>query len=820
MNNLSRQTFPLPLGRAGVGPKLLMALLASVVCLTLQAREKININKGWKFVRENVEGAEAVTFDDSRWQTVNLPHDAAVHSAFRKSGDGASARVGFLPLGRGWYRRHLTRDAAWDGQRVMLEFEGVYRDARVYVNGSICDGRHPNGYIGFRVDITDKLHEGDNLIAVSYDNTYEKSSRWYNGEGIDRNVWIHVTDPVRVAFDGTYVTTPKITGSRALVAIETSVDNGRKDSVLCRLVTEIKDPSGKVVATRTAIAPFAAGETYTFRQEIDVPQPVLWEVGNGRMYEAVSRVYAEPYPVAKTEAALTDTYTTPFGIRDIELTPDRGLLVNGKRVYINGACLHTDLGPLGTASLDAAWDARLAAITGQLGCNGIRLSHNAYPKYVLDWADRHGVLVVDEFFDKWEDSFYGRGAKMGEQQLRDIETQMRRDRNHPSVFVWSVGNETYQQIQKEKTRNGGVEMLKMLVAKARSIDPSRKTTCSQYPNRYGDKRKKNNAKEFLAADPHQFEFYTDVVSTNYLENFWDEDHRRFPQLVFMAGELAVGDLGYDYFNYDHSYPIGHFYWGGTDYIGESFGWPSKGWVRGLVDFTNRLKPLGQSVRSFYWPEPMVKLVTRPSGGQSSLVWNDLKMTWMALEEHWNYRDSDTLAVQVMSNCDETELLLNGRSLGRKALPAKDKAPELVWQLPYEKGELVAIGYNNGSRVAADTLRTAGKPARLVVTTSKPTLRADGMDLVYLDYTVVDKDGNVCPANDIRIDFSVTGCGTNAGMANANMLSDEPWQADSRTTYQGRAQLIVRSTDVPGTVSVTAKAKGLKTVKTRIQNSKL
>lgn len=804
--------------------QIIAALMLLLVGLSMQAREKLNINLGWKFIREDVAGAETPQFDDRKWQTVDLPHDAAVHHAFQKSGDGASSRVGFLPLGRGWYRKHITYDPAWRGRRVVIEFEGVYRDARVFVNGISCDANQPNGYVDFGFDITDMLRDGDNVVAVSYDNAYEKSSRWYNGEGINRDVWLHILEPLHVARYGTYITTPKISASRALVAVQTSVQNQRHDSVLCRLVTDILDPQGRVVVSKEAVAPFAAGETFTFRQDINVPSPQLWDVGKGLLYKAVSRVYAvSSYPVNRQNTASgstavaepVDVYETSFGIRDIEFTPEQGLLVNGRRVYINGVCLHTDLGPLGTASFRAAWDRRLEAVTRDMGCNGIRLSHNAYPKYVLEWADRHGVLVVDEFFDKWEDSYYGRGAKMGDLHLRDIRVQMERDRNHPSVIMWSVGNEVYQQIQADKTRNGGVNMLKMLVDHTRKLDPSRKVTYSQYPNRYGDTRKKKNEARWLAADPHQFEFYTDIVSTNYLERFWDADHKKYPQLIFMAGELAVGDLGYDYFSYDHSYPVGHFYWGGTDYIGESFGWPSKGWTRGLIDFTNRVKPLGHSVRSFYWPEPMVKIVTRPGQGQGSLVWNDLKMTWIKLEEHWNYHAGDTLGVQVMGNCDETELLLNGRSLGRKRLPSAGTPPEMVWQVPFVGGELKAIGYNGGRKVAEDVLHTAGKPARLVVTASTDTLSADGLDLAYLDYAVLDKDGNVCPVNDVEIVFSVKGCGTNAGVANANMLSDEPWQADRRSTYMGRAQLIVRSKAAQGTVKVAAKAKGLKPVVTAI-----
>ncbi len=791
-----------------MGKRTIAAAIALLCFLGAEARERHNINLGWKFLRSEAAGAEQPSYNDAKWQAVDLPHDAAVYGAFAKQGDGASARNGFRKQGRGWYRRHLTVPAEWQGKRLVLEFEGVYRDAKVYVNGQLCDGEHPNGYMDFAVDVTDKLRQGDNVIAVSYDNTYVKSSRWYNGEGINRDVWVDVLDPVHVARYGTYVTTPKISADKATVAIETSVANEGKDSVLCRLVTEIIGPDGRVVASKVAVAPFKGGETYTFSQRIAVANPQLWNVGAAKLYKAVSKVYTTRYPFPDKDLAEADTYETTFGIRDIELTPDEGLLVNGKRVYVNGVCLHTDLGPLGTASFKAAWDKRLEAVTRDLGCNGLRLSHNAYPQYVLDWADSHGVLVVDEFFDKWEDSFYGKGAKMSEQHLRDLRTQMQRDRNHPSVFVWSVGNETYQQIRKDYTQKDGVEMLKMLMQEAKSIDPSRMATCSQYPNRYGSVTKKKNLQAFNSADPHQFEFYTDVVSTNYLERFWDEDHKKYPQLIFMEGELAVGDLGYDFFNYDHSYPVGQFYWGGTDYIGESFGWPSKGWVRGLVGFTNRLKPLGQSVKSFYTTAPMAKIVTRPRKGQGSLVWNDLKMTWIPLEEHWNYAEGDTLDVQVMTNCDETELLLNGKSLGRKQLPPKDKAPELVWSVPYAKGELRAVGYNNGVKVADDAVRTAGRPSRIVINTSRSSIKADGLDLVYIDYTVVDNDGNVCQ-DPVTLNFKVIGQGTNTGVASDDMISDEPWQGDSRTTYQGRCQLIVRSKAKAGTVKVVAKAKGLK-----------
>lgn len=812
--------------------KVILIMTLAFVAATVSAREKININLGWKHCFGELPGAEAVGYNDTKWTSVDIPHDASIYGEFLKQGESRSSRNGYRPLRRGWYRKHISVPSEWLKQRVVLEFEGVYRDARLYVNGKTSGLEHKNGYMDFEEDVTDMLHEGDNVIAVSYDNTYEKSSRWYNGEGINRDVNIHLVNPLHVARYGTYITTPIIDKDRANVKVETKVQNDLKDSVLCRIVTDIYSPSGDKVASATAVAPFAGGETFTFRQQLNVKNPQLWNVGDGKMYKAVTTVYRAPdyrYGVVQKHNTVEecDQYQTPFGIRSLEFGPEFGLRVNGKRVYINGVCLHHDLGALGAASFNAAWDRRLTAVTRDLGCNGIRLSHNPYPKYVYDWADSHGVLVYEDFFDKWENDFYGKNSKTNNEEMKaDMVLQMARDRNHPSVFLWDVGNEVYQQIQRDKTDNGGVNYLKELLDIARSVDPTRPATVNQYPNRLGSFTKKTNAKAFLASEPHQFEYYGDVVSTNYLENFWDNDHQKYPQLIFVEGEISVGPLGYDFFNYRKDYPIGQFYWGGTDYIGESFGWPSKGWVRGLVDFTNRIKPVGQSVKSFYTSEsmaktnnnayvPMVHLVTCNSEKGQSLIWNDLQMTWSNMEEQWNYKQGDTLKVQVMSNCPQTELLLNGKSLGKKQLPSADKAPELVWGVPFEAGTLKTIGYDrNGNKLCEDVLKTAGEPARIEVDIDSTSIKSNGLDLSYLNYRVIDKDGNICQTP-VKLTFVVSGAGVNAGVSNADMLSNEAWQADYRTTYRGRAQLIVRSKAQTGIIKVVAKAKGLKSLVSKI-----
>ena len=785
--------------------KTVLLIMALLVLLPVSAREKTRINLDWKYRQGTVHDAQRTDYDDSNWEVVNLPHDAAIYGPFCKDVKGGMNRNGYRPLGKGWYRKHLLYNKAWKGKRVILEFEGVYRDAKVFINGIIQEGDHRNGYLDFEHDITDFLHEGDNVIAVCYDNTFNKSSRWYNGEGIYRDVNLLIVDPVHVDRYGTYVTTPKITEEKACVLIKTEVRNDNKDSVSCRVVTDIISPSGETINHSEAIAPFASGEVYEFTQQMEVNNPQLWEVGKPVLYKAVSHVFVDGQEA--------DNYVTTFGIREFEFTPEQGLLVNGKKVFVKGVCLHSDLGPLGKASFEAGWNRRLDVITRELGCNAIRLSHNCYPKYVLDWADEHGVLVFDEFFDKWNDSYYGLGADFGDHLMRDAQVQIKRDRNHPSVFIWSVRNETYEQIQPEKTSTTGVERLKTLVDFVHQQDPSRKVTVGMFPNRYGNISHRVSGYE--KADLHQFAFYTDVVSVNYMERFFEQDHKKYPQLIFMESEMATGELGYNYFNYDHSYTVGQFYWGGTEYIGESFGWPSKGWINGLIDMSNHLKPIGYSVKSFYNDEPMVKIGIMDESRKGQQEWNELKMTWKPFLMHWNFKEGELLKVQVFSNCDETELFVNGISQGRKPLPTKTQAPELIWNVNYHSGEVKAIGYRDGKVICSDLIKTAGRPAKLVVSVDADTLNADGMDLAYLNYCLLDKNGNIVPDDNRLIEFKVTGAGVNAGVDNGNIISDEPWQADSRSTFKGRAQLIIRSKNKTGQVKITAKVKGLKPVVTTV-----
>lgn len=777
---------------------LLLVLFFSFI-FSAMSRDKIRINFNWKYRVGDIKDAQNKVYDDSRWQVVQLPHDASIYGPFVKDTLGGNAVNGYRPKNVGWYRKHQTIDKKDIGKKILLEFEGVSRASDVWVNGTHC-GTFLNGNLDFQYDISKVVVEGDNVIAVRYDNR-QKSSRWYTGEGIYRDVYLHVLEPVHVDRYGTYITTPKISKESAKVVIETHVKSDRPDSILCKLVTDIVAPSRKIITSRTSIVPMKGDENFKFHQDFKVDAPVLWDINNPALYKAVSRVYVNEQ--------LTDIYETNFGIREVEFTPEEGFLLNGRKVFLKGVCLHHDLGPLGAATFERGWEKRLLILKNDLGCNAIRLSHNPYPKFVLDWCDRNGILVFDEAYDKWDEQYYGKGNSFPKYWKEDVETFIQRDRNHPSVFIWSVGNEVFQQIRKEQAE-AGVSLLKEMVDFVHKLEPTRKVTCAMYPSRINSISHRQNG--YLDAEPHPMAFYMDVMSVNYMAKFFAKDKQKYPQLTCLISEEVTTEDGLRYFNYDHSYVAGQFYWGGTEYIGESFGWPSKGWINGPIDLCNNFKPLAYNIKSFYKDEPLVRVAVWENEGET-LDWNDVKMTTKPKKTSWNFTDGDSLTVQVFSNCDQVELFINGKSQGIKNI--NRNRPEFIWRVKYEKGEVKAIGRNAGKIVAEHVVKTADSPYRIIVEADKDTLKADGFDLSYLKVKVVDKNNLVVPTATNKITFKVSGAGINAGVGNGDIRSSELWQADSRSVYNGECQLIIRSGRSKGKIVVEATSPGLKGVKLQL-----
>lgn len=809
--------------------KILLILLGVVTFLaaTGAERESRPINFDWKHCFGDIPEAYLPGFDDRDWNDVNLPHDASISGPFCRDSLNSDRKNGFLPRRKGWYRKHIELPADKENRRIFLEIEGIYRDAHVYVNGQEKD-HILNGYESHLIDITDAVKSGDNLIAISYDNTDKESSRWYNGEGLYREVNLLTTDPIHVAYNGTYVGTPQVSEELAEVDVQTEVTNDSAEETDVTVVSEIIDPAGTVVLTMTDVAPVSPAKTYTFRQPGRIEAPKLWEIGSPRLYTLVTTLMAG--------GEIRDRYETTFGLRDIDFDREKGLLLNGKKVLVKGVNMHHDLGPLGAAAFQRGFERRLEGFK-KLGCNAVRLSHNPHSRHVLDWCDRNGILVFDEAFDKWQGQYFGKENDFNDHWKESLTWLVKRDRNHPSVFIWSVGNEVTQ--QRKAKENYGVDMMEEMRAHVHALDPGRKVTVALAPARQRGVTK--NKSEFYRSGPPELEFCSDVVSVNYREEFWPLDRAAYPQLIFMLSEAQVGNLGGEWFNFDHDKSVGLFYWGGTDYIGESFGWPAKGWVNGIIYSTDEWKPFSHYIRSLYSEEPMVHIAVMDRSEETAKYWNDVDLRFQPMSSHWNWAGRDSVTVSTFSNCREVELRLNGRSLGRKMIPevyiTKDvkgysaeefdpghpieTGPEihkdLEWTIPFELGVIEAIGYVDGEEVASHRMETAGVPYGIKLEADRDTVRADGMDLVYVTASVVDSRDITVPSAAHEISFEVTGAGENIAVGSADMLSDESFVSDRRKAFEGRVLLVVRSGRQPGRIKVSAKSRDLKSSKLEIES---
>ncbi|PTQ97894.1 beta-galactosidase [Mucilaginibacter yixingensis] len=739
------------------------------------------LNFDWKFNLGDTPDAKNTAFNDKTWTTVQLPHDGSITGAFDTiSGTRGN---GYRPRHIGWYRKTFVVPANTTGKRIVLDFEGVYRAAEVWVNGAYL-GKHLNGYTGFSYDVTRLATPGKPVtIAVRYDNTYKQSSRWYTGEGIYRNVWLRIISPVHVVDNGTYITTPFIADGRADVAIQTTVANQTDSTNMVTLKTVLIDARGKEIKSLISMVPLRAHEAYTYHQYTSITNPVRWDVASPVLYTA--KTY-----VLKGNAVI-DNYQTRFGIRTVSFSPEEGFVLNGRKVFLNGVNIHHDLGPLGSAAFDKGFRRRLLGLK-QMGVNAIRLAHNPHAQSALDMCDELGILVFDESFDKWSNEYYGPGEDFHQHWQADLEWFIRRDRNHPSVFIWSVGNEVA--VKQEYKDSSFVVQLDKMVDVAHRLDPSRKVTSGLYPSRDEDV-------------PVPMAFHMDVMSDNYMARFYKRDHPKFPQLIFLESEMTTDNGGESFFGYDHSYACGQFYWGGTDYIGESFGWPSKGW-NGIIDWCDFWKPISYYIKSLYSPEPMVKIAVFDAAGSDARVWNDVFMKNLKMTDSWNWEAGKKLTLYTFTTGDEVELFLNNKSVGIKQIKDFPKN-KILWELNYEPGTIKAIARKNGKPIATDEIKTAGKAHHIVLKTDSTRMRADGLDLSYITVNIVDQNGILVPdaANDIQ--FDVKGAATIAGVANSNRLSDELFVASHRKAYEGKCLLVLRSGRATGKVQVKATATGLK-----------
>ena len=772
-----------------------------------------SIDFGWRFHRGGAQYAESPEFDDSKWRKVDLPHDWSIEdlpgtkSPFDPN---AISQVsgGFTIGGTGWYRKTFTIPNDQKGKRIHIQFDGVYMNADIWLNGKHI-GTHPYGYTSFWFDITDQInYGGENKIAVQVKNEGQ-NSRWYSGSGIYRHVWLKVLDPVHISPWGIYITTPNANSSNAKVNIKSNVSNDAEGNRQVRLVSRIINPKGVEVARNEVQQEIRATKSSEFSQDLTVSNPQLWTLETSMLYTLLTEVYIENKLVDKTE--------TKFGIRTISFSVASGFQLNGKTVKLKGGCVHHDNGPLGSKAYDRAEERRIELLRLS-GYNAVRCSHNPPSPAFLDACDRLGMLVIDEAFDMWRlpNNPNDYHLYFDEWWQQDIESMVMRDRNHPSIIIWSIGNE----IRGMET-TPIVEVSKMLANHIRKLEPTRPIAAAV--NGLGP-----------AKDP--FFSTLDICGYNYAaggdhgqESIYVTDHKRLPERIMMGTEsYALESFGAWMPVIDNSWVIGDFVWTAFDYIGEaSIGWRGY-WQEanfypwnlafcGDIDICGWKRP-----QSFYrdalWKKDQISVFVKPPNPSFPL--NPKKQSWSKWEWHdvvadWNWTGSENkpFEVSVYSSCDEAELFLNEKSLGKKPTNRETKFTA-TFSVPYQAGTLKAVGYTNGRVIEIAELQTAKQATQIVLFPDRTEVKADGQDLIYIIVELKDANGIRNPKAENLVRFKVDG-GTIVGVGNANPMSVESYQLPQRKAWQGRCLVIVKSNQKKGPITLTASVDGISTAKTVI-----
>ena len=774
--------------------------------VSAQTRSVADFDQGWHFHLGEVTGAEDPKMNDDNWRSLNLPHDWSIEGKFSKD-NPATPEGGALPGGIGWYRKTFIVPVTSKDKKVYIDFDGVYQKSTVWINGHEL-GFRPNGYISFRYDLTPYLNFGSkNIIAVKVDNSVQPNSRWYSGSGIYRNVWLVTTNQVAIDHWGTYVTTPKVDDQSASVHLQTHVKNLSGNPTKIKLATAVYNAAGKLVITINTAEVDVSASSYV-AQDINIARPQLWSVDHPYLYKAVTKVMSGK--------AVIDEYATSFGIRYFNFDADKGFSLNGKPLKILGVCDHHDLGSLGAAVNTRALERQLQILKA-MGCNGIRTSHNPPAPELLDLCDKMGFIVMDEAFDCWEwkKATYDYHLYFKEWHKRDLEDQILRDRNHPSVIIWSIGNEIPQQ-----SDTSALRLAPELAGIVHSLDLTRPITTANDNPGTGNQIIKSGA--------------IDLIGYNYHEFDYAKFHDRYPGKKFIATETTSGlqtrghydmpsdsimrwPTARDYKTkakmnadntvsaYDNVSPpwgstheetwkvmkkydflSGMFIWTGFDYLGEPtpYSWPSRSSYFGIVD----LAGFPKDVYYMYQSE-----------------WTN--KTVLHIFPHWNWEQGKTVDIWAYYNhADEVELFLNGKSLGIKKKEGDDL--HVMWRLKFEPGTLKAVSRKNGKVVLTSTIHTAGKPAKIELTADRKNIKADGKDLSFITVKILDKDGNVVPTADNMVKFKINGNAFITAVDNGLETDHSSFKANNKKAFNGLALATVQSKGKAGNITFTASSQGL------------
>ena len=808
-------------------------------------RLELAADSNWKFVLGDPGGAETRSFEDASWRRVDLPHDWSIEGRPSKDNPTGS-EGGYFPAGTGWYRKTFSAPPEWRGKRVSVEFDGVYRNATVYLNGHKL-GNQPYGYTSFSFELTPDLDfSGLNVLAVRVDNSAQPNSRWYSGSGIYRHVRVVVTDPVHVAHWGVLVSTTRASTESGSLSVRARVENESAAPARVTVETQILDRGGKPVGHAQSAVEAAPGSATEASQEIAVSKPALWSPEAPALYRAVTRL--------RKDGKVVDEVVTTFGIRTLAWSPEKGLLLNGKAIKLAGGCVHHDNGPLGAAAFDRAEERRVELLKAA-GYNAVRTSHNPPSPAFLDACDRAGLLVLDEAFDTWKANKlkYDYGRNFDEWWQRDISAMVLRDRNHPSIVVWSIGNEIPELLVER-----GPAIAKRLADQVRSLDSSRPLTQAVPTSTSGP-------------FPDAVLAVLDIAGYNYnLARNYGDDHRRVPSRLMMTTE-SFPAAAFEQWQLakDNPFILGDFVWTAMDYLGESgigawaYGTPQQAsqaammmaGMQGMADkmflaMANGvdLKAMmaqaggnqgGQSPMSFLAPgypwhaaqcgDLDLTGHRKPQSYYRDILWNGgdrvyatvrlpepegkkiIAVAWAVYPTlpswTWPTQEGKELQVEVYSGVEKVRLYLNDKLIGEKATGRSEQF-KAMFTVPYAPGTLKAVGMRGDRAVAESVLTTAGSPVRLRLTADRTTLQAGGQDLSFVTVEAVDAEGRFQANADQEVQFTITGPGVIAAVGNADGKDESPYQGDRRKLFQGRALVVVRTQGQSGAIQLTAKSVGL------------
>ena len=782
--------------------------LVLMVCMGMSAQRQISdFNFGWKFHLGEypVEQLQNAFTDDSDWRDIDVPHDFQIEQPWvapsadenANNSDGASnfksrlsARA-FKEMGSGWYVKKYVPEMSLKNKRTIIDFEGIMYVGDVYLNGERIGGTD-YGYLGFEIDLSNKLKYGEeNIIAVRANTSNPLNSRWYTGGGLFRDVHIITTDPqLYFARHPLYITTSE----NKFINIQAEVTNYTRDSEMSLLV-RIKDNENTVIYEKAENVAFnrKSRSNEIKLPTIQLPAPHLWSCEDPYLYTAEVQL-------TDKNGQVRDVASSRFGIRTIEFSPDFGLRVNGKKVLLKGNANHHTLGALGAAAYPRAIEKRLRLLK-DFGFNHIRTSHNPYSTSFLDLCDELGILVVDELYDKWLDQFAGGRKPWMQLWPYDLPEWIKRDRNHPSVIMWSLGNElqTYANLPFE---DWGVTPYRMMKPVVQRYDPTRKITVAMHP------RGRSLETDSI---PAPLVFETDIAAYNYRYMYFDGDGRKYPWMVFYQSEANTSNMGPNFFEMNQDKVIGLAYWGQIDYLGESQGWPAKGWAQGAFDLSLQPKPIAYLLRSMFSDEPVVHIGVIDDD-KSDVVWNDVQVGTARMSEHWNRKPDTKATINVYTNCDKVVLRLNGKVVAEKenTLNTKGRNKLRIDDIMYQPGTLEAIGYKDGKPVASHKIMTAGKIQRLNLEADNNNWLADGKDLQHIRVTAVDKKGNKVWSANQQLTFEVVGDAKIVGVDNGDITSEELTVGNTRRLFNGSALVILRAGKNAGKVQLKVSSPDLKT----------